>query len=313
MFYTKSKLTVVLLLAALLMSATSQGQWRDVMYERAHTEGHIDVGGTAGLGFYHGDLEAEWFPQHGDDAITFGLFFKKFRNKTFGYRFGANYFSNINAHDSTSVNQVERERNLRFRSNIFEVNAGIELNFIPFGIEHYKWTPYVFGGLNIFYFNPYTDSLDGEGKIFLKPLGTEGQFTNSYPDRVPYNLISTGLYFGGGIKFLISEKVLLGAEVGFRYNSTDYLDDVSRTYVNLDTLQNSRGIESANFAFRGDELESFTGDYPNNGYTRGNPNSKDWYYSGTITIGYYFDVPERSRRYPFTKCVDTKESNPRAY
>ncbi len=309
----KSRYNLILLGIVVFLSLPSYGQWRDAMYDNARTEGHIDVGINGGAAFYHGDIEAEWFPQHDLQAYSFGVFFKKFRNKTLGYRFGLNYISNLNAHDSTSVNEVQVNRNLRFHTNILEFNAGVELNLIKFGVEHYKFTPFVFGGFNLFYFNPWTDTFNNEGKKHLKPLGTEGQYTKSYPDRVPYNLVSTGLYFGGGIKFLISKKILLGAEVGFRYNSTDYLDDVSRTYVNLDTLMESRGIESSNYSFRGDELEVFDGEYPDNGYTRGDPSQSDWYYSGTISIGYYFDVPERSRRYPFTKCVDTKESNPKAF
>ncbi len=309
----KNGIKLCLLSLAILFSVPTLGQWRDALYDNARTEGHIDVGVTGGLGFYHGDLEAEWFPQHDTYSPTFGIFMKKFRNKTLGYRFGLNYFMDLNAHDSTSVNKVQRDRNLRFNTNVLELNAGLELNLIRFGAEHYKFTPYIFGGFNLFYFNPWADSLNGKGKMLLKPLGTEGQYTSSYPDRVPYNLVSTGLYFGGGLKFLISNQVLIGAEVGFRYLATDYLDDVSRTYVNLDTLLESRGIESANFSFRGDEIEGFNGDYPNDGYTRGNPSTRDWYYSGTISIGWYFDVPERSRRYPFTRCVDTKESNPKAF
>ncbi len=302
----------LIILVGLFLGSEADGQWRDPLYASVRTEGHLDVGIKGGVAYYHGELQHDWFPDNGQ-GINVGIYFKKFRNKTVGYRFGLNYMSDLNAHDSNSVNAAERMRNLRFHTNVVEGNIGLELNLIPFGAQHYKFTPYIFGGFNIFYFNPWTDSFENRGKIYLKKLGTEGQYTTNYPDRVPYNLVSTGLYFGAGIKGLISETVILGAEVGFRYLSTDYFDDVSRTYVNLDTLLNTRGLQSAELSFRGDELDDFEGDYPDNGYVRGDPTSNDWYYTATISIGIYFDVPERSRRYPFTRCVDTKESNPKAF
>ncbi len=304
---------ILLLLVAVLATNTVSAQWRDALYDNASTEGHLDLGVTGGLGFYHGDLEAEWFPMHDANAYTFGLYFKKFRNQILGYRFGINYFMGLNAHDSTAANLVDVQRNLRFETNLLELNAGVELNILKFGKDYNHFTPFVFGGFNLFYFNPFADTLGGYGKIHLKPLGTEGQNLDSYPDRVPYNLVSTGLYFGGGFKFLINKQILVGLEVGFRYNATDYLDDVSRTYVNLDTLANIRGVESANYAYRGDELFTFEGDYPKDGYIRGNSDNSDWYYSGNLTIGYYFDLPQKTKRYPYTKCVDTKESNPKAF
>ncbi len=308
----KRVLIAVVYTLGILSSYSSDGQWRDPLYDGARTEGHVAVGVTFGQAYYHGDLQHDWFSSDGQ-AYGGGIYFKKFRNKTLGYRFGLNYLNDINAHDSNSVNEVEQARNLRFHTNVIEANMGLELNLIRFGAQHYKVTPFVFGGFNLFYFNPWADSLNDIGKIYLKRLGTEGQYTTNYPDRVPYNLVSTGLYFGAGIKALISEQFLIGAEVGFRYLSTDYFDDVSRTYVNLDTLMNTRGRQSAEMSFRGDELSTFEGDYPDNGFVRGDPSKNDWYYSGTITLGWYFDVPERSRRYPFTKCVDTKESNPAAF
>ena len=54
------------------------------------------------------------------------------------------------------------------------------------------------------------------------------------PDQKPYNLTQFAIPFGGGIKFRVSENVVLAYEVGFRKTFTDYLDDVSTFYVDQD-------------------------------------------------------------------------------
>ena len=47
-------------------------------------------------------------------------------------------------------------RNLSFKSNIFELSALAEFNFSPSGpgATESKWTPYIFGGLALFHYNP---------------------------------------------------------------------------------------------------------------------------------------------------------------
>jgi hypothetical protein len=37
--------------------------------------------------------------------------------------------------------------------------------------------------------------------------------------------------FGGGIKYALNERVNIGFEILHRFTNTDYLDDVSKTYV----------------------------------------------------------------------------------
>lgn len=126
-------------------------------------------------------------------------------------------------------------RNLNFETHIFEFQALAEINLKKYlhdagsGSKE-RWSPYVAGGLGFFYFNPYT--IDGHVK--LKPLGTEGQYirnaTNKYPK--PYSNFQFDLMALVGIKYNVTERFSIAIEGVYHQTFTDYLDDVSGSYIN---------------------------------------------------------------------------------
>ena len=177
-------------------------------------------------------------------------------------------------------------RNLDFRSPIFEIGALAEYEFLRFNERFRKPTTAFYGvtGLAIFNFNPQAKF---EGKwVDLQPLGTEGQGTSAYPDREKYSLTQISIPIGIGVTHELSRQWSIGAEVAFRKTFTDYLDDVSRTYGPKDALISRYGEISYRLSNRTwetlEEPEEF-------GRTkRGNPETKDWYYFGGITLSYTF-------------------------
>ncbi|WP_165958072.1 DUF6089 family protein [Segetibacter sp. 3557_3] len=183
---------------------------------------------------------------------------------------GAITLGKIGADDKRSA--IDPSRNLNFTSSITDAFAGVQY-YITDPMEHLV-NPYVFAGLTVFRFNPYTsDSISK--KIFLQPLSTEGQGFVS--GREPYKLTQLALPFGGGLKFSLTDDLRIGFEVGFRKTFTDYLDDVSTTYVDEDLLRANRGQRAVDLAFRGDELKTGA-TYPAAGTERGIARFKDWYY-----------------------------------
>ena len=80
-------------------------------------------------------------------------------------------------------------RNLSFQSKITEGNLLLEYSL--FDLSNRKITPYFFGGLGVFHFNPYTYDTSGN-KQFLKPLSTEGQGLAQYPNRKEYQRPTPG-------------------------------------------------------------------------------------------------------------------------
>ena len=215
------------------------------------------------------------------------------QNSKFVFGFGASYILNghirirglislakVAANDKYASDPLLVGRNLNFTSSINELSATVHYDFLD--LADYKITPYVFAGLAVFHFNPYTyDS--SVGKVFLKPLSTEGQGMNAYPDRKPYSLTQLSIPFGGGIRFRVNDDIAIAWEVGLRKTNTDYLDDLSTNYVDQGALYSERGLLAVNLAYRGDELKDNPGIYPADGTVRGGPTKKDWYYFSGVT------------------------------
>lgn len=265
----------------------------------AQAQRHHEVGLFAGVSNYHGDLQDKWFPDNGYRPNV-GVFYKYFMSPRVGIRLGANY-SKITAADSLSDIAVKKLRNLRFESKLFEMHAGLEINLLPVDRERAKVSPYIFGGVSVFYFNPYTDGMNGE-KVMLRPLSTEGQGMSQYPDRKNYSNINVALPFGGGMKFFIGKTLMLTTELGFRYTATDYLDDVSKSYVNQNELFQDRGRQSVDLSFRGDELIGQKVPYPDYGFQRGDSKANDWFWYGGLTLAVYFDAFNNLNTYWQAKC-----------
>lgn len=241
-----------------------------------------EVGIFAGMSTYNGDLQ--------DKRITFnqshpavGIFIRKSIYKRFSARLGVT-FGKISGADSLSSDSSIQLRNFSFQSSIMDVHLMAEYNF--FDMAETGFTPYVFLGLAIAHFDPYAKDSAGQ-KVYLRPLSTEGQGLSQYPDRKPYNLTQITIPFGAGIKYAVSPVVNIGFEISMRKTFTDYLDDVSTTYVDRNTLEAERGITAVKYAFRRDELPGHSKDsYPGEGEMRGSPKAKDWYYYTGFTVSF---------------------------
>jgi hypothetical protein len=157
-----------------------------------------------------------------------------------------------------------------------EANICLEINLLE--PDFFTVYPYVFGGVGIFHFNPYTYDKHGV-KTFLQPLGTEGQGMPEYPNRKPYSLTQLCLPFGGGIKIYVTKQCDLVYELAGRALFTDYFDDVSTTYIPTQEFIACNKTKTAELAFRQTDSPS-----PSKGDIRGNPNVKDWYFFSGLKL-----------------------------
>ncbi len=175
-------------------------------------------------------------------------------------------------------------RNLNFRSKIADWELTGQYSF--FNLNDRWWTPYIFAGIGIYHFNPYSKDTSGK-KYLLQPLSTEGE--GFMPGVKNYKLTQFSVPIGLGAMYSINEDERVGIELGYRKIFTDYLDDVSNVYVDQASLLNARGAKAVEFAYRGNEVHA--GPYPATGVNRGNPNNKDGYYyiAVTYTVRYFFD------------------------
>lgn len=212
---------IVLILGCFIVTTAAYGQkgW--------------EIGGWLGSSFYYGDLNNRLSIQK--PGIAVGLNARRNFNTRTSAMASLSY-GRVGADDASSSNTFERNRNLRFNSNIFDLSAVMEFNFFNYvhGSSDEYYTPYIFGGFSVFNYSPKAE-LDGV-TYSLRDFGTEGQVVGS-----EYGSFSGSLVVGGGWKWDISDNYSLNVHIRYMRIFTDYLDDVSNTYPDFDVLEASRG------------------------------------------------------------------------
>jgi opacity protein-like surface antigen len=254
--------TFLVTLSTLLVAVTSGAQ-----------NFHVNL--FAGFSNYSGDLQDKRFT-FSQSHLAGGVGVSYDLSDKLSVRSGIT-LGKISADDKSGINKL---RNLNFTSNLTEVNLGLEYYITR--IEDHALTPYLFGGIAFYHFNPYTKDTSGT-KYFLKPLSTEGE--GFVQGRENYSLIQFAIPFGGGVKLSLSENINVGLELGLRKLFTDYLDDVSTTYVDQSLLLTNKGAKAVELAYRGNELKN-GGPYPAGGSLRGGSKNKDWYYFTGLTVSF---------------------------
>ncbi|HUQ66089.1 MAG TPA: DUF6089 family protein [Flavitalea sp.] len=232
-----------------------------------------------GLSNYSGDLQEKQFTlDQSHAAFGAGLSYEWMPKLLVR---GGCTVGKLSADDRFSSKTLNRQRNLNFSSVIYD--ASLLADYSLYDLSEKRVTPYVFAGIALFGFNPYTYDSTGT-KYFLRNLSTEGQGLFEYPDRKKYKNVQFSIPMGIGVRFRITDNAYLGYEIGFRKTFTDYIDDVSKTYVDEALLASNRSAKAVELAFRSNELKDVSLPYPRNGTVRGGPKYKDWYYFSGITL-----------------------------
>lgn len=250
----------------------------------------LSITGFGGISNYQGDLQEKLITTEQSHA-AFGIGVQYDLMPRVVLRSGLMY-GKISGDDKLNKDPFLVKRNLNFTSQVFEFNVSGEYDF--FSLEQHRITPYVFGGLAIFGFDPYTYDTLGT-RYYLQPAGTEGQGLSTNPGSKPYHRVQLSLPFGVGFKFKVNESITLGYEIGLRKTFTDYLDDLSGRYPDAAVLLAERGPKAVELSYRGGELKDGNPVFPAAGTIRGGSKFKDWYYFQGITIAY------RLNSAPFSK------------
>ncbi|MDQ3112269.1 MAG: DUF6089 family protein [Bacteroidota bacterium] len=234
----------------------------------ANAQTSDEIGIMLGGSYYIGELN----PTKHFSSLTRpagGIIFRHNFNMRFAVAANA-YFGSVQGIDARSSSYEQQQRNLSFRSNIYEFAVRGEFNFIEYmiGNDKHTFTPFMFLGVGVFNFNPKASF--GNQWVALQPLHTEGQ-------SKAYSKVQMAIPFGAGIRVNLSKRIGLLAEWGMRKTFTDYIDDVSTVYASPADLA-EYGPLSIAIADR-----SAVG--PSNiGRQRGNPRNKDWYSFAGLTI-----------------------------
>jgi hypothetical protein len=246
---------------------------------------------------------------------VFGGFARYKLTPTIAANFGINY-GRIRGNDFNSENPARVARNLSFRNNILEFSLRAEVTLFydndagGRGFYNPDFRVYGFMGLALFHHNPRAkyygplEEFDGE-LVDLIDLETEG---------VQYENWQLGVPAGLGLFFTFNKVHRVGWEIGYRFTFTDYLDDVSTQYANIDVNANPLAHAMANRTtpearFRAQELAIGQGvEVPNAGSfapgeKRGDPTNNDGFLFTQVSYSYVLQGKSNfaRRKYSYLK------------
>ncbi len=295
----------------------------------SHEESHaqtMDVGVFGGGSYYLGDINPGLHFVGTQPA--FGGFFRYNYKDRWGFRLGINRgklkaddndFTDVQAvlaysggdfdvNDPNLIYYATSNRGLNFETDITEIHLITELHFFPFfvGSKKNTWTPYIFGGLAMYLYNPRPIG----GGPNLRDLGTEGQGLSGRNE--PYGANSVSIPFGIGMKFSLNERLGLGFEWGMRKTFNDYIDDISSTYyLDMYGFNPDEGVyyapnpenpaEIISFPITDDVYYSDPTFSHKKGEKRGNQYNKDWYAFFGVSLTFKINLNEDDGCRDFTR------------
>lgn len=208
---------------------------------------YFETGFLLGLTNYSGDV-AESSVELSETQPGYGLYFRYHFSKHFSGKAHL-YSGSISGDDANSP--VLNYRRLKFSTSIIEFGAVGEWQILGkerysnTGIHNFFITPYLFGGLGLTF-------ADAKAEYYGEP----GPDAPSLPEeglRDKFILVPVGV----GVRADILDRLVLGAEFGFRPVFSDDLDGI---------------------------------------HQNGNPDKGDWYYFTGLTISFILSDPERHRK-----------------
>ena len=237
----------------------------------------VTVGGSIGTAHYLGDLS----PKINFRFIRPSL--QVYAKKTFfpydlSLKFNYN-LSFLNAADKFSRDSMQRVRNLDFSSTVHEFSLSMQAGIVKFRRSNYTYTLYMSLGIGSFIFNPYT--FDDQKKVYLRNLGTEGQFSYLPNKPAPYSLWGQSYPLGIGIQSNKKSLKTWHLEFIYRFTNTGYLDDVFSTYAGFESFQTSGDAYNSVLASKLQNRSEFIY-FGSKGTSRGNGKSDHFF---TLNFG----------------------------
>ena len=155
----------------------------------------------------------------------------------------------LSGNDNLTTEPFRHNRNLQFRSDVFEFSSVLQYHFYKEqlghiydlrgvkGVKSKRIGLYIFAGIGGFSFNPKAQV--NHGYVALKPLRTEGQGLPGGPEE--YDLYGFCVPMGFGLRKALSKQWSTGLELQYTMTFTDYIDDVSGVYYDKQDIQASTG------------------------------------------------------------------------
>lgn len=232
----------------------------------------ITLYGTLGLASYSGDLSGSFTDRSFRASGGGGAIMRtNYLGKRFYLRADVRMFRLYS-------DDVHEDRNLNFRSTNWEFLALGQYELFPYEKLMRRrplLNPYIYGGIGLVTFDPWGQMSNGKWKQ-LRPLETE---------KTKYGNVAFTYTLGLGLKFRYSYKWNFMVEGGYRFTTTDYIDDVSKyEYMYAGEPNNTWGARMSNKSSKPDATAG-----------RGNPDTRDGYFMFSGGITYTFTKFHKAR------------------
>ncbi len=187
-----------------------------------------EIGALVGVNQYFGDMHCSE-PYASQNNLMGGLFLRKHINDFFAIRPQV-LVGKLAGRDLDNPNGLWDYRRLRFSSTPF-VEAAVLGEYYPFRERRYTCdgfmkktiSPYIFAGIGANYSNPTVYQENGASfPVRASDLQADRDHLDKFGKRIAA-VIPVGL----GFKYNASKRVTLGAEAGYRFSTSDYLDGIS--------------------------------------------------------------------------------------
>jgi hypothetical protein len=277
---------------------------REVVFQGGASGFLGDLGGLDKIGTDFSPVDVEFVLTR----PAFSLAYRYKFAKNFNVHTSFNYLL-VAGDDKLTSDPYRNNRNLNFKSNIFEFAVRAELSLFKskvghrYGIKktltrrHKGGTKefILFVGVGGFYFNPKgKNPITGKYEN-LYSLHTEGQGLANGPKQ--YKRVALSIPIGAAWRMTLNKLWCVGIELNYRKTFTDYIDDVSTTYYNKAALFNGYGATSVTMAdpSLGDIPGATSPNGDGTGAQRGDK-EKDSYMSLQITVGRFFPPKHKKTR-----------------
>ena len=277
---------------------------KEVVFQAGISQFLGDLGGLNRIGTDFSPVDIEFTLTR--PALSLAYRYKFAKN--FNIHSSFNYLL-VSGDDKLTTEQFRNNRNLNFKSNIFELAVRAEVSLFASNVGHRygikktlmrrhkgKSNEFIlFVGVGGFWYNPKGRNPSGKWEK-LYPLHTEGQGLPDGPKQ--YKRISISIPMGIAWRMTLNKLWCIGLEYSFRKTFTDYIDDVHGTYYPDKSVQlDAYGPKS--LAFSDPSLGNIPYATANNGDGTGaqrGDKEKDSYMSLQVTVGRFFPPKRRKTK-----------------
>jgi len=186
-----------------------------------------EAGINAGAYMYQGDLTIHPIGSKETIRQGAGISVTRIINRIFSARLMFN-MANLAGDESIYANpKFRRHRNLAFNASVKELTLSFHWNVLGSGYEDAKYQPYVFAGAGASFVNVNRDYSRFDTSYYGPESAVQKGLAQDIATPTPHVLAVVPV--GAGIRYHISEKLVLNLEGSYRLMNNDYLDGFSKS------------------------------------------------------------------------------------